>query len=269
MGQQFSGLRGKSLRKNRISHSREFSLLDLSGFYLDVVCRATTVFRGVFYLGKGVSMFSFYSLKRNWARSVFALLAVAFLLTTLLFTGCKTDDDEEDFKLAGNSPLIGSWIAGPNWGSYDGYVITANKLSYVSGTDSADLSVKYCGTIKHVEKFSDTSGVIIMSYDAGFENEYYENWVQDPPDSGNWVGVDPYPLNGNFIGIYYRSLNAGTSVEMGTAYLNNDEGLPVAEQATLNAAIAAYTKERGIPKGEANCPDNSFISSYGAYNKQP
>ena len=204
-------------------------------------------------------MFSFNSLRCNWARSVFALLAVAFLSTTLLFTGCKTEaDDDDPYKI--NSKFRGTWIDGPNYGSYDGYVITATKLSYVSGTDPANLSVKYRGTIKHVTEFTANSGVIIMSYDNGFENKYYHSthWDSYPAPCPDEPCVEEPSPNGNFIGIYYKNLVPGVSADIATAYLSGG----AAEQATLNAANAAYTELNGDP-------GTLYIYSYGTYNKQP
>jgi hypothetical protein len=187
-------------------------------------------------------MFSFNSNRRVWWRSAFALLVVSCLFAALLFTGCKNDADDDTVVTAPNT-LLGTWTA-----SYgDGYTITSTHITY--GYPS---SITSAGEIKSVSKFSDTAGVIIIKYDADHKPTYYGSWEEQPVGSGNWVGVNPQPLKGDFIGIYYKDLVPNVSVKLGNAYAEGG-----AEEATLDAAKKAFI--------EAN--ESTYMGQYGTYLK--
>jgi len=176
-----------------------------------------------------------FCIKTLWYSVV--LFIVFCLSMTLLFTGCKMDDDEliDDHKL--NSALIGTWADSTGG---DGYTITADHLSYNSG-----YSNDYAGTIKYISNFSATAGVIIIEYDTDSKPLYFD-WTQTPPT--------PLPLRGDFIGIYYHSLRPGISVRMGGAYEGGG-----AEKASLDAAIKAFTMGN----------EGTYMTFYGTYSKQP
>ncbi|MDR0289439.1 MAG: hypothetical protein LBI06_00710 [Treponema sp.] len=186
----------------------------------------------------------FFSSVRQFAvKSVFALVAA---LTAFSFAACQPDagnDFVDDHKL--NQSLIGTWEDEGEWAG-DSYAITDTHLSYGYGDDF----VSYAGAIKYTSNFTPTAGVIIIEYDADHKPEYYAGY---DPDTYEPIG-DPLPLKGNFIGIYYKDLKPGVSVQMGGAY--TDGG---AEVATLDAAIAMFTV------GYAD----TYMSYYGTYTRQP
>jgi len=165
-------------------------------------------------------------------------LCVLFLFASFLVVGCK-EDQGDDFTFELDSRLIGTWTS-----SYgDGYAITSTHLTYYSYGDT----ISYAGTIKYAVS-SGSAGVIIFEYDANHKPTYYSDF---DPDTYEPIG-DPLPLKGNFIGVYYKDLTPGTSVQMGTAYA---EGGP--EEPTLDAAVKAFTLDK----------EGDYMSYYGTYTK--
>jgi hypothetical protein len=193
---------------------------------------------------QGVFMFSNKTLRpgslSRIAHSAFALF-VMFCLSAALFTSCSTGGDS-DLGDELDTNLIGTWTSEYS----DGYTITEDHLSYGYGAEY----IEYAGTIKYVSNFTSTAGVIIIEYDANHKPIYYAGY---DPDTYEPIG-DPLPLKGNFVGVYYKSLKPGESVQMGTAY--GDGG---AEVASLNAAIAAFTMGN----------EGTYMTYYGTYTKQP
>jgi len=183
------------------------------------------------------------SFRRRLARNVFAFAALSFLFTALLFTGCKEDGVTppplpDSFELDEN--LIGTWTS-----VYaDGYIITATRLSYGYGADS----IEYAGTIRYAEAFSSDAGVIIFQYDANHKPTYYAEF---DPDTYEPIG-DPLPLKGNYIGVYYKDLIPGVSVQMGTAYVDGG-----AEEKSLTAAKKVFTVHK----------EGDYMTYYGTYFK--
>ena len=138
-----------------------------------------------------------------------------------MFTGCSTGSGDGVNNDQLNNDLLGRWESSGVWGS-DGYIVETNRISYFY-----DEETMFAGTIKHVENFSVSAGVIIIEYDP----EYSQ------------------PL-GNFIGIYYKNLNPHVSVQMGTAWMDGG-----AEKPTLNTAINAFTLGN----------EGAYMSFYGLY----
>jgi hypothetical protein len=184
-------------------------------------------------------MFSLFSLRR-FAPSAFILLVMLFLSSALLLIGCKDEPDPVDDQNKLNQNLIGTWASE----YFDGYIISSTKISYDDGS-----GIDYAGTIRYVSNFSSTAGIIIIEYDADKKPTYYEGF-----DPITWEPIgDPLPLNGNFIGIYYKDLKPGVSVQMGAAYVDGG-----AETATLNEAKAEFTMGN----------EGSYITWYGTYSWQ-
>jgi hypothetical protein len=187
-------------------------------------------------------MFSFISSKRVLARGAFTAL---LCLTVCLFLACPTEssgsrgkgnnNSVDDNKL--NENLIETWLSE----YFDGYTITASKLSYDDGFGGGG---SYAGTIRYVSNFTSTAGVIIIEYDAGRKPVYYDSY-ENYGDPAHIV-----PLKGNFIGIYYKNLNPGVSVQIGGAYIDGG-----AEKATLDAAKTEFTLGK----------EGTYISYYGTY----
>ena len=179
-------------------------------------------------------MFLFHLAKRN----AFALCVLVFISAALLFTGCPVDDGfVDDGKL--NINLIGSWHDG-SWsdvGDYDGYTITGNGIAYVFGGIGYEFT-SYAGTIEYISNFSKNAGVIIVKYNTDTKPTYYDG------DS------NPLPLKGDYLGIYYKNLNPGVSVQIGGAYIAGG-----AEEATLDAAITAFTAGN----------EGTYMGWYGTY----
>jgi hypothetical protein len=167
---------------------------------------------------------------------VFAMFILFCLPATLLLTGCKTEENnDDDHKL--NSQLVGTWTS--EYG--DLYSITSTYLSYGYGGDS----ISYAGIIKYVSNFTNDAGVIVIEYDDDHKASYWEY-------DDNWDPTEELPLKGNFIGIYYKEFKPGVSVKMGGAYVYGG-----AEEATLDAAIKAFTLGN----------EGTYIYGYGTYSK--
>jgi len=162
-------------------------------------------------------------------------LCVLFLFASFLVVGCK-EDQGDDFSFELDKNLIGTWTSTFD----DSYVITDTHLTYDDGYGGG-----YAGTIRYAVS-SGTAGVIIFEYDADKKPEYQDY-------DSNWQPVgDPYPPPGNFIGVYYKDLKPGESVQMGTAYIAGG-----AEEKTLDAAVKAFTVDK----------EGDYMSMYGAYTK--
>ena len=182
------------------------------------------------------------TLRRFFAQSAFALIALSALL---VFSGCDDkppppDPFVDDHIL--NSNLIGTWMT-----DYDNYVINDTKLTYDDGFGDG-----YAGNIVYVSNFnsSKNAGVIIIEYDADKKPTYYDSFE-------NWGESDHIvPLNGDFIGIYYKTLKPGVSVQMGQAYATDRIG--GSEEATLEVAKAAFTRGK----------EGTYMTYYGTYTKQ-
>jgi hypothetical protein len=178
-------------------------------------------------------MFSFIS-----KRAIFIVLFAAFL-----FIGCQQEEEPDFFTLyllsknTLNENLIGTWIS-----EYDGYTITKTGLSYNDGFGGG-----YAGTIEYVSNFSNNAGVIIIKYYPEHRPTYYDNFE-------NWGDPDHIlPLKGDYIGIYYKNLKPGTSIQIGGAY--EDKG---AEKNSLDAAKNAFTQGN----------EGTYMSYYGIYTRQ-
>ena len=154
------------------------------------------------------------------SRSVFSLFFLVCLSIIILFSGCENDPDN-DSTVGLNSNLIGTWLDTNEFGT-DGYTVESGRVRYISYWFS------FAGSIRHVENFSNSAGVIIIEYDAEYQNP-----------------------SGNFIGIYYQNLNPKVSVQMGTAWMEGG-----AEVATLDAAIAAFTAGN----------EGTYMGYYGTYS---
>jgi len=188
-------------------------------------------------------MFLFHSLhhgsfRRRYAQNVFALVALFFLFTALLFTGCKDEEGTPPPSTNNelDSRLIGTWTSEND----DGYTITSTYLSYDDGYGSG-----YAGTIKYVVT-SNNAGVIIIEYDTGHKPTYYDSFE-------NYGEPDHIlPLKGDFIGVYYKELKPDESVQMGTAYIEGG-----AEEPTLDAAKNAFTLDK----------EGDYVAYYGIYQQ--
>lgn len=175
---------------------------------------------------KGVSMFFFnlfhpnsfqYATSRFLARSVLAL----FILSAVLFAGCKMDDNFiDDNKL--NSGLIGEWKS-----EYEGgeelYTITATTLIY----SDTYLGV-WGGKIVYVSNFSAGAGVLIIEYDAD-KKQYWTDW-------DTFADITP---SGNFYGIYFSGLKQNSVMLANTSDQKANSG--PSETETLQKAIEKFT----------------------------
>jgi len=187
--------------------------------------------------------------RRLAARSLFARFVVPCLFIALLFSGCKQEPDDnlyiDDHII--NEDLFGTWTdLSPTAG--DSYEITnPNTGTYLSYGFSG--FINYAGTIRYVANFNSakTAGVIIIEYDADKRASYPiydENW--------NPTG-DSHPLKGDFIGIYYKNLKLGVSVQIAGAYAEGG-----AEEPDLWKAIKAFTVGN----------EGTYIAyGYGTYQK--
>lgn len=164
----------------------------------------------------------------------FFFLGVCLMMGALGFVGCdllgKTDETDLGDSI---SALVGTWAS--EYG--DSYTITATSVSYDAGYGE---DFNYAGTIRYVDNFTNTAGVIIIEYTKA--PKYYT-------DTTYTTTAD---APGNFIGIYYKDLQS-SSVSMGQAY--KDGG---AETQTLEAAKTTFTAGA----------TGDYMEHYGAYSKQ-
>jgi len=125
------------------------------------------------------------SLRRNPARGVFTFAVMFCLLTALLFTGCKTDDEYPVFISISFIP-VGEWA--DSFGG--GYKITASSLEYYTadteweGTTYPGENIK--GGIKEAVNFSPDAGVLLVQ-------------ITESTTAGQ---------AGKFIGVYYKDYTA-------------------------------------------------------------
>ena len=170
-------------------------------------------------------MFTFNPPKHGAFRRIFERIAlITFTLCLVLFMGCTMDNGEEfidDGRL--KAALIGTWD-----GDFDSYIITGNHLSYVS------FFGPFAGEIVHVTNFNQTSGVIIIEYDADAKQEWpsgYDPETWEPTDYHDTTGLD-------FYGIYFRELSSNSVIISNTSDQKNDWG--PSETATLPEAINRF-----------------------------
>jgi hypothetical protein len=123
----------------------------------------------------------FSSLRRHWARSVFALAVMLCLSTAFLFTGCDEDQDPitEDTAFI----PVGEWA--DTYGG--GYKITASSLEYYTAYYSEEYpgeNIK--GSIKEAVDFSKDAGVLLVQ-------------ITESSTTGQ---------AGKFFGVYYKDYTA-------------------------------------------------------------
>ena len=145
------------------------------------------------------------SLRRHWARNIFALAVMFCLSTAFLFTGCNTEPNPENVD-TGFVPA-GEWA--DDYGS--SYIITNATVVYDDGFGYGD----FTGAILKVSDFSANSGVLIIkiiSSNVGYT-------------------VD------KFTGVYYKEYTASH------VYLANpiDESYAPIEKDTFAEAQAVFT----------------------------
>jgi hypothetical protein len=165
---------------------------------------------------------------------LFYSLCLALLLFPVL--GCPLEDDDEDYGNGLNPGLIGTWASAYG----DKYSITGSRFTFDDGYGGG-----YAGTISYVTNFAANAGVIIIEYDDDNKPVYYDSF-------DNYGDPDHVlPPKGNFIGIYYKELKPGNSVQMGVAYTAGG-----AEEVSRENAVAAFT--------EGN--EGTYMGSYGTYS---
>ena len=172
-------------------------------------------------------------------KRTFSLFSFLFsLFVVVLFAGC-TDGSTNDNPV----PFTGTWTS-----TYeDSYTMTETRLSY--GYGSITDPPAYKGTIRHVEYFTNNSGVIIFEYDADGKQVYY-----DYDENYNITG-DPHQPPGDFIATYFKNLSS-TSGDFATAYdMSKPHGC---ETETLEAAKTQFTLDA----------IDTFVYQFGGYAKQ-
>jgi hypothetical protein len=182
-----------------------------------------------------------HSARNFFSQKALALMFMFCLSAALLITGCKEDASGSSSKFVDDHKLNSSLIE--EWSSPygDGYVITANKITY----DDGGYGSSSTGTIQYVSNFTSNAGVIIIKYDDDKKPSY---WEYDDA----WNPIEELPLKGDFIGIYYKNLKPGVSVSMANAYIDGG-----AEEATLDDAKKAFTAGN----------EGKYIMYYGEYTK--
>ena len=170
-------------------------------------------------------LFSSFQSGNSNHRKLMRICMLLFIFTALLFTGCPmggvVGNNGQDAEL--NPQLIGRWVS--TWG--DGYIVEANTIINIS----SDGTTRPIGTIRHINNFTASAGVIIVEYHPDWRPRYYSGGLEGWGNPENLL-----PLRGTFNGIYFRNLVPGVSVQMGGAFIEGG-----AERATLAEAIAAFT----------------------------
>jgi len=196
-------------------------------------------------------MFSFKSLhkgSRTASSTIGRLMAqsAVALFALFVFSGCPNETEPDAFvdDHVINPSLVETW---KDIGPYGGDIYTINGTTLVYEA-SIDNSMSYSGTIRYVSNFSSSksAGVIIIEYEDGHKPTYKKY-------DESWNEIGTYTLKGDFIGIYYKELKPGVSVQMGQAY-----GTGGVEEDTLAKAKEVFTVGN----------EGKYMTYYGTYTKQ-
>jgi hypothetical protein len=181
------------------------------------------------------------NVKKTNARRRILPAVLLCLAPVLLFLSCPMEGGEgggsggSGSSGGGGTPpsLFGTWLGVvlPE-NTPDTYVISAGTLVY--DDNSAAYQFEYAGDIKEIAAFTNGAGVIILQYTSVH------------PSQGTV---------GDFFGVYYRELSAGT-VKMANAYDLNSKEYPSAD--SLEHAQTQFTA------GNAG----NYVSVYGTYKRQ-
>ncbi|MDR1250636.1 MAG: hypothetical protein LBK62_00560 [Treponema sp.] len=181
------------------------------------------------------------NVKKTNTRRRIALAVLLCLAPVLLFLSCPMEGGtgggggDGGGSGGGDTPpsLFGTWLGVvlPE-NTPDTYGISAATLEY--DDNSAAYHFEYAGDIKKITAFTSSAGVIILQY----------------------TSVDPSQgTAGDFFGVYYRELSAGT-VKMANAYDLTNQEYPSAD--SLEQAQTQFTV------GNAG----KYVSVWGAYKRQ-
>lgn len=162
--------------------------------------------------GKGVSMFSFKSLRRFLPRGAFVLLVC--LAAAGMFAGCSTDNNSGE---TGN--LDGTWENIYDDGEY--HIVTTIIINTAAKT--VEYEGSYEGNIANSPAFDRENGVLIVEFTK------YADWG-DPEPLASHGNV------GKFGALYWTDLTAD-SVKLADAY----EGYVQAMYDTIEEAQSAFT----------------------------
>jgi hypothetical protein len=172
------------------------------------------------------------------------IFALCLAASAALFVGCKNDVNDNSFADSHelNAKLIGEWRFGYDTDkdgvndSYEWYKIGDDAtLSYGYGSLEGTDSTAFSGIIVYVANFNEKAGVIIIKYDSGKEQQWYDYDYTDPEN----LILTERQRQGNFYGIYYDALTK-TTVKLGNSTNLADNYGPT-ETATLSKAVAKFT----------------------------
>jgi hypothetical protein len=131
--------------------------------------------------------------------------------------------------------LIGVWRSLPKPDA-EGYDIGATTLAYNDGDTTQGWDMDYAGTIRHVKRFNDAAGVIIIEYTP----EGWPKYTEEGHTVSAYVGK---PIPGPFFGIYYSDLGDDSVKMANSTTLNSDPPYKPPETATLKEAIEKFTEQ--------------------------
>jgi hypothetical protein len=188
---------------------------------------------------------NFFGQSLFFKRAFSVTFALFLVLGALAFVGCQMEGDDDEGGIGLDSRLQGTWEFDDAGRGGERYVIDGTSFTYgsLSGTgENVDYTEVYAGTIVHVERYTNTAGVIIIEYTEEHKQEWY---FYDEANGWAKTKLDPQPT-GNFYGIYYSSLKARDDGTLEVKFSNtsdsaNNYGPTEAE--TLEAAIKKFTVE--------------------------
>jgi hypothetical protein len=163
-------------------------------------------------------------------------LAGALALLLFLLWGCANPDSPpESLENTLDSRLIGSWRSLPKPDA-EGYDIGEKTFAYSDGDTSQGWDMDYKGVIRHVKRFNDTEGVIIIEYTT----EGWPKYTEPGHTVSAYVGT---PIPGPFFGIYYSGLKDDLVYLANTTTLDSDPPYAPPETKTLEEAIKKFTEQ--------------------------
>jgi hypothetical protein len=131
--------------------------------------------------------------------------------------------------------LIGSWRSLPK-ADAEGYEIGATSFVYSDGDTNFGWDMDYKGVIRHIKRFNDTEGVIIIEYTP----EGWPKYTEPGHTVSAYVGT---PIPGAFFGVYYSELGDDSVRMANSTTLDSDPPYAPPETKTLKEAVQKFTEK--------------------------
>jgi hypothetical protein len=177
-----------------------------------------------------------------------ALARVLLFLAALVLAACPLEDDPQESGVELDPRLYGVWRF-ESGRIVEEFRITreplnpANAGALIAGSniwEALGFQENFAGDIVYAENFSENSGIIIIEYWPGHEQNWVD-WAQAMPPEYFPPRADS-PVGKNFYGIYFLNMNEeGNEVFLACTNDQNNNYGPT-ETKTLEEAIAKFTQ---------------------------